>query len=44
LYLTAVEILCIKLLAWVLLIFDSKKPDRGFFYGDEKIALEEMEK
>jgi hypothetical protein len=39
LFLTPLEIFCVKLLMWVLLIYDSKKPDRGFFFGDEKLAL-----
>jgi hypothetical protein len=35
--------LIIKLINWVLIVYDLKKVDRGFFKGDEKAAEEEME-
>jgi len=34
LYLIGLEVLAIKVIIWILLIIDSKKPDRGFFMGD----------
>lgn len=32
------EIFGIKLILWILLLYDLKKPDRGFFIGDEEQA------
>ena len=28
------EIICLKIILWILLYWDMKKPDRGFFMGD----------
>lgn len=36
LFLLGYECLILKLILWVLLFFDLKKPDKGFFKGDEK--------
>lgn len=32
------EIICFKVILWTLLFWDLKKPDRGFFMGDEEQA------
>jgi len=35
LYLFSFELLLFKGAQWVMLAYDFKKPDRGFFFGDE---------
>jgi hypothetical protein len=46
LYLSFYELAAIKMVAWGLIAYDMRKPDRGFFSGDEEEAerqiLEEM--
>jgi hypothetical protein len=34
LYIEAFQILVIKIILWIMLAVDSKKGDRGFFFGD----------
>ena len=41
-FLLAYECLAMKTILWVLVLFDLKKPDRGFFKGDEEQAEEEI--
>lgn len=38
LYLLPFEIIAIKVIIWVIFLYDLKKPDRGFFFGDEEEA------
>ncbi len=38
LYLLPFELMLLKMASWVLLAYDMKKPDRGFFLGDEEDA------
>lgn len=35
LYLFSFELLLLKAAQWIMLTYDFKKPDRGFFLGDE---------
>jgi hypothetical protein len=43
LYLLPFELLLLKTVQWVLLAYDMKKPDRGFFLGDEEDAARAMQ-
>jgi len=38
LYLFIYELIIFKIIVWCLVVYDMKKPDRGFFYGDEEEA------
>jgi hypothetical protein len=43
LYLVPFELTAIKFLIWALFLYDLKKPDRGFFLGDEEQAEKEIQ-
>lgn len=38
LYLLPFELITIKILGWIFFLYDLRKPDRGFFQGDEEQA------
>jgi hypothetical protein len=38
LYLFLYELILLKTIVWCLIVYDMKKPDRGFFFGDEEEA------
>ena len=43
LYLLPFEVMAIKVVVWILFLYDLRKPDRGFFMGDEEQAEKEIQ-